>query len=274
MGMFLETRFGIRVDSISPWRRAVCGDLTTAFDFTKRDLGAPAPLPDVSDYAAVESVQRTLPPPAPPASPLPFLQEPGTRASRALPYELHTSARVKDGGVTLLFSNSGKQGAVFHVYDMRHLDRIPRRYTVAAGKTLNDSWDTAATDDGSYELWVYGPNGFVRTFQGNGLQQSNDGFAPEAQICYAPEAGKIYLKMHNTGVRAGTVTVHADAYRTDGPWPLDIAAQASNTLSWDVSASGGWYDFTVTSDFSQRRFAGRMETGADSISDPAILQAS
>ncbi len=32
-GMFLEKRFGIRVDAISPWHRAVCGDLTSAFDF-------------------------------------------------------------------------------------------------------------------------------------------------------------------------------------------------------------------------------------------------
>ena len=40
-----------------------------------------------------------------------------------------------------------------------------------------------------------------------------------------------------------------------------------------LGASGGWYDFSVRvngqADFS-RRFAGRMETGADSTSDPAM----
>jgi phospholipase C len=35
MGMFLEKRFGITVPNVSPWHRAVCGDLTAAFDFTK-----------------------------------------------------------------------------------------------------------------------------------------------------------------------------------------------------------------------------------------------
>ncbi|EXC25076.1 hypothetical protein J552_4606, partial [Acinetobacter baumannii 951631] len=42
-------------------------------------------------------------------------------------------------------------------------------------------------------------------------------------------------------------------------------------LVWDMSEFGGWYDFTVTladdATFS-RRFAGRIETQEDSISDP------
>src|SRR3546814_3853135 len=54
MGRFLEQRFGITVDSISPWHRAVCGDLTSAFDFkTPNDDIFPA-LPDNSDYRSEE----------------------------------------------------------------------------------------------------------------------------------------------------------------------------------------------------------------------------
>ncbi len=30
---FLETRFEVAEPNVSPWRRAICGDLTTAFDF-------------------------------------------------------------------------------------------------------------------------------------------------------------------------------------------------------------------------------------------------
>src|SRR3546814_5515442 len=122
-------RSGITVDSISPWHRAVCGDLTSAFDFkTPNDDVFPA-LPDNSDFAAQEAQQRTMPRADPPLTPQPLFQEPGTRYSRALPYELHVSARVGDDGrVTLIFSNTGKAGAVFHVYDKKHLERIPRRY--------------------------------------------------------------------------------------------------------------------------------------------------
>ena len=34
---FMEQRFGVLEPNISPWRRAVCGDLTSAFDFTRAD---------------------------------------------------------------------------------------------------------------------------------------------------------------------------------------------------------------------------------------------
>jgi hypothetical protein len=56
---------------------------------------------------------------------------------------------------------------VFHVYDRKHLKRILRRYTVEAGKTLDDSAWNAAGDGGVYDLDVYSTNGFVRTSKGN-----------------------------------------------------------------------------------------------------------
>jgi phospholipase C len=271
MGMFLEKRFGISVTSISPWHRAVCGDLTSAFDFaTPND--APLPnLPDLSDYALLEAAQRKLPKPLPPSTPQPLFQESGTRYSRALPYELHTSARVaSDGLVTLMFSNTGAQGAVFHVYDRLHLDRIPRRYTVEAGKGLSDVWNTAVTDAGQYNLWVYSTNGFVRTFQGDAL--ANSTFTPEVQVCYGPCTSQLYLKVHNSGTLAGVMTVQASAYFTDGPWLLQIPALATGTLNWNLAAGGCWYDFTAQASGFERRFAGHMETGQTSVSDPAMAQ--
>jgi len=283
LGMFLEKRFGIAVDSISPWHRAVCGDLTSAFNFaTPNDPTWPT-LPDVSGYAAVEAQQRTLPSPLPPTAPSPLFQEAGTRYSRALPYELHTSARVQAQGVlSLIFSNTGRQGAVFHVYDRLHLNRIPRRYTVEAGKTLTDSWNTAATDSGNYDLWVCSTNGFVRSFLGNALVESTAAFRPETQICYEPCSGQIYLKVHNTGPEAGQVTAQSNAYavtaspvnalQADGTWTLSVPAGAVGMLQWNLSQSGQWYDFTVQSDGFERGFAGRLETGQDGISDPAMAQ--
>jgi phospholipase C len=46
---FMEQRFGVHEPNISPWRRAVCGDLTSAFDFTRTDAKVPA-FPDTSSY--------------------------------------------------------------------------------------------------------------------------------------------------------------------------------------------------------------------------------
>ena len=40
------------------------------------------------------------------------------------------------------------------------------RYTVEGGKKLMDTWSPAAAD-GSYELHLHGPDGFVRHFKGD-----------------------------------------------------------------------------------------------------------
>jgi phospholipase C len=271
MGMFLEKRFGITVDAISPWHRAVAGDLTTAFDFVNPNDASFPQLPDMSGWAASDAQQRTRPAPTAPATPQPLFQETGARFSRALPYELHTSARVgAQGMVSLLFANGGTQGAVFHVYDKLHLDRIPRRYTVEAGKTLDDSWNTGATDSGKYDLWVYGTNGYVRSFKGDALFQDTAAFKPEVQVCYQPTTGHVYLKVHNTGTQAGRVAITSNAYRNDGPWTVDVAPGATETQHWNLQNSGNWYDFTVTADTFERRFAGRVETGKPGVSDPAM----
>jgi phospholipase C len=57
---FLEKRFGVMEPQISDWRRSVCGDLTSAFDFANpnRDWTSLA-LPQTADY--LERVKRSLP---------------------------------------------------------------------------------------------------------------------------------------------------------------------------------------------------------------------
>src|SRR5258705_11360108 len=79
VGQFLEKRFGVHIPAISPWHRAVCGDLTSAFDFAKPDdAGSPA-LPNAKGASAalLEHIQR--PKAHAPAMPEPVFQEPGVR---------------------------------------------------------------------------------------------------------------------------------------------------------------------------------------------------
>jgi phospholipase C len=46
---FIEKRFGVLEPNITPWRRAICGDLTSAFDFARPDASVPA-LPPTDAY--------------------------------------------------------------------------------------------------------------------------------------------------------------------------------------------------------------------------------
>ena len=269
VAQFIEKRFKVHLPAISPWHRAVCGDLISSFDFAHPTEASFPPLPAVKDSAATVAVHSQRPAPIAPTTPQPLFQEPGIRASRALPYELHVHARadVRESQLVLVFHNTGEVGAVFHVYDQRHLDRIPRRYTVEAGKTLADLWSLEA-DGGDYDLWVYGPNGFLREFRGVLLQAMRA--VPEVKLEYDSANVIIRLVATNEGQGHASLVVRANAYRADGPWALRVSPGRRVVREWSPIASHHWYDFTVTGDDFERRFAGRMETGANGGSDPAI----
>jgi len=270
VAMFLEKRFGVDVDSISPWRRAVSGDLTSAFDFQSPNAAALPTLPDMSNYPAVLAAQAKLPAPVAPTAPQALYQERGIRASRTLPYVLGTTASIDTAGIVLTFVNSGTQGAVFHVYDQLHLERIPRRYTVEAGKSLNDSWPCTAAQ-GAYDLWVYGPNGFVRTFAGNTSSWLASSFRPETLLVYRTVSDSLSLQINNQGNVASTITVTPNnpVFGT-GVQNVTVPASATASLSISLQTTSNWYDFTASAGSFARRFAGRMETGKHGVSNPAI----
>jgi phospholipase C len=157
-----------------------------------------------------------------------LFQEAGVRRSRALPYELHAHAHVQPGAniLKLTFRNTRKAGAVFHVYDKLHLDRIPRRYTVEAGRQLSDDW-LLHVDEGRYDLWVYGPNGFVREFRG--VLRTVAHATPEVELQYDAANRSFRLLVTNQGPSEATLAARAIAYRTDGA--LATASSAWPTCS-------------------------------------------
>jgi phospholipase C len=265
VGRFLEKRFDVTIPAISPWHRAVCGDLTSAFDFAAPNDPVFPDLPNVSGASAVVLEHIQKPRILPPDRPEPLKQEPGVRPSRALPYDLDAIARLNEGerNVSIVFHNTGKVGAVFHVYDRLHLDRIPQRYTVEAGKKLDDQWNTSA-DDGNYDLAVYGPNGFFRSFTGAANAQSLD-----VDLQYRKNTGSFQLILRNNGKSTCTATCRQNAYA--GPNDeIEVLPGKSARREWLAADSGHWYDVTVSAGSLVRRLAGRVETGKHGISDPAL----
>jgi phospholipase C len=268
---FIEKRFGVHEPNISAWRRAVTGDLISCFNFANpNDADLVARLPGT---AALDARSRTLthtitPVPAP--QPVLPVQVKGARPSRALPYALHVNCVAPLGGdhVRLAFANTGTAAAVFHVYDRKHLDGLPRRYTVGPGKQLEGIWNTGA-DKGAYDLWVLGPNGFHRHFTGTIFASGGN---PEIRV-EGEMAPQLTLRVLNSGTAPIDATIKANAYFTGGTWRVQASPGQEAVLRWPLADSNNWYDFTLTidgvADFS-RRFAGRLETGKDSITDPAM----
>lgn len=274
---FLEARFGVRETQISDYRRAVFGDLTSAFNFvTPNDRTQMLPVQltktgvDNLRTAQEGMVQIT----APSSQSMPS-QAQGSCPSRALPYELHTSARIDPAArtVRLIFANTGGAAAVFHVYDKLSLEAIPRRYMVEAGKQLEDTWGASGTD-GRYDLWVLGPNGYHRAFAGQASLSRADAARPEIQVCYDAVKGNVYAHLSNDSQSECTLTAVPDAAYGGETQQAVVGSQCSVIeLGWDLQENSCWYDVVVTSSHDplwRRRFAGRVETGRDSVTDPAM----
>lgn len=267
IGQFIERRFGVTIPAISPWHRAVSSDLVSSFDFvTPNDPVFPT-MPETGNYPALDAASKQLPLAAAPAIPAPLYQEKGTRFSRPLPYKLnvHLEKLRNENKINLVFGNNGDVGVVYHVYDLNHLDRIPRRYTVEAGKSITDDWEVGS-DQGSYNLEVYGPNGFFHNFSGN-----INSMEPEITLDYDHRKGGLMVVVHNPENSPVVVTLASNAYDYGGPWTFKVAAGKSKNMKWSLKSSGNWYDFSVTVDIGYlRRFAGRVETGRPGVSDPAM----
>jgi phospholipase C len=261
----VERRFGVPVD-VSPWRRAVCGDLVSAFDFRQDDSRRfLVSLPSTHGAAARAARLTGRTAPSLPADVAPPVQDAGVRRSRALPYVPDVQLFV-DGAsrsVQLVLSCEGA-AAVLHVYDRLALEAVPRRYTVAPGLPLTGSWALAGE---RYDLWLLGPNGFHRHFVG-----SLEGGAYEARMTAARDGSRrMELQLSNTGATAIELELQPAAY-ADQMRQTRVALRpgARRSVKWSLAPTGGWYDFWLRTTGHARRLAGRVESGADSISDPAM----
>ncbi len=267
VGQFIEKRFGVTIPAISPWHRAVSSDLTSAFDFlTPNDPRFPE-MPDTAAYEEKDAASKKLPKAAAPDQPSRLFQEKGSRFSRALPYRLHcTLRRLPDSDeIQLLFENKGAKGAVYHVYNMQQLDRIPRRYTVEAGKSLSDEWSLAESG-GVYDLEVHGPNGYFHRFTGN-LHNSE----PTLTLQYDHARGGIAISIQNSTSVSLKGEIITNAYDYTASKAISFPPGKTTVLRRNLKKSGNWYDYTFkTADGFLHRFAGRVETGNDSVSDPAM----
>ena len=267
---FIEKRFGVVEHNISPWRRAVTGDLTTVFNFRNPNdahINLPSTdgfLPPVNELSG-GGVDTFIPTQNQVIIGLPK-QEKGVRPARALPYELHAHGQLNASKSTfeLEFSNTGKAGAVFEVRSGNPADTV-RMYTVEPGKKLSGTWTVAS----QYDLSVYGPNGFVRYFKGS---TGANAAALAVQTRYGKgDHGAIELRITNIGKSKATVIL-LDAYTGDQDLRF---LRPGETLEDDnrLDRFYGWYDLVVKVNEDptfERRLAGHVETGDDSFSDPAL----
>jgi phospholipase C len=273
--------------NVSAWRRAISGDLTSCFrtqtkDDTRlnyldrdrfviqireaKDKELPANFKALTVPQIAEVNQKLA------ASQWMSKQEPGTRPANPLPYELYADGSLSaDGKSFVLMMKAGTAvhgarsvGAPFNVYLRDEQTMVAGTYVVKAGDTLTQSFPVK---DGKYSIDVHAPNGFFRSFHGTST-------APViVQAVYEQKSGRlsgnIALQVKNAGKSRVQIAVTDHSYGL-APVRKNVAAGATeNVVMWS-GKSHGWYDVSVSTENGEVRYAGRVETGATSITDPAM----
>lgn len=275
---FIEQRFGpnnpeLVEPNITPWRRTVAGDLTSAFNF-RNPNDALAALPPTAAYMPPDMLRHDSYTPVPPTEQALPQQETGVRRARALPYQMLVEGGMdfRGGMFDLMFGNKGAAGVVYQVRSAQTTD-APRSYTVEPGRRLADRWQAAG--NGRYDLSVYGPNGFFRAFRGSvsaeaGVDlaiQSYDDAEREALILEVTNRGDSDLWLAAEDAYTGSQGRFLLRRRAPGFW--------GRPVHWrlPVSPDHGWYDIVISvveNPIFEWRLAGHVETGRDSFTDPAI----
>ncbi|MFZ0386046.1 MAG: phospholipase C, phosphocholine-specific [Solirubrobacteraceae bacterium] len=260
---FIESRFGVGEPNITPWRRAVFGDLRAAFDFESATDSVPT-LPSVAAYKPGGTARPSYHP-VPPAHGSVPNQEPGVRPSRRLGYRFEVGFRADSRNLKLAVKNHGQLGVYLQARSLT-VAGGPYTYTIGAG----DELAIALANPGTYGLSLYGPNGFFRHYAGSSRTSVN------VQETLDLAAGTVKLLIHAGGSSSDrqrhhhpvTITV-VDAYRRDHKVEVDGSAE----LLVETESSGGWYDLALTSpeDASFRyQLAGRLESSGRLTSDPQL----
>jgi len=270
---FIAARFGVNGNldcpNITPWRHSVAGDLTSIFNFATPNDTLPT-LPSTTGYVPPNDT-REFPgyvPSIPTTQSLPA-QETGQRLAKALPYAFEvTGARHGVGQLQINFANTGPTGAVFQVRAAGGVFQ-PRTYTVGAGASTNDTWNIGQTGQSGYDLYVYGPNGFLRRFSG-GLVSGSRASLLVTSHADADLAG-ITVQIVNTDVIDLTITA-LNQYSGDKV-SQTLTPGGSMRKDFRLASVANWYDVLITVDADPSfawELAGHIENGKDSLTDPGI----
>lgn len=290
--------------NISAWRRTICGDLTSTFKpyngekialpkFIERDEFVEGihkaqfkNLPNGYKSLTTDEVQKINQNPA--SAPYMPHQEKGTRPASPLPYQLYAdgklSADKKSFEIILKSGNEifGKKsdGAPFMVYAPgKYLDEEVKvwNYAVKSGDALTDTYTVSSFENQNYHLRVYGPNGFFREYVGN----ANDPLV-EIRLEYQLDknrkpTGNIELHAKNLDSKVkNTIEIKDNAYKAAAQTKvLDKAGTkgAEGIVVIALEKSFNWYDFSIKVSghkSTEKRYAGHVETGKESQSDPLM----
>ncbi|WP_373522381.1 phosphocholine-specific phospholipase C [Aquiflexum sp.] len=301
---FLKHKTGkdIKEENINSWRRTVCGDLTSAFrPYNGEKIGFPKSVQQKAFMSMIHQASfKDMPNNFTPlkteeikslkekgiASPILPKQEAGIRNSSTLPYELYVDGSLDpiQQNFRINFQN-GKElfgdktaGVPFQVYSqIKYLENGQWKsmkswdFALEAGTELDYEWPLENFENDYYHLEAYGPNGFFRSFRGEKGE-----LLLEVNTTYDisnPKKPLLLIHMENKDISKTVNCLLEDQAYGKEMKAFSIRSMAKKTITIETDKSYGWYDFSLKtkndSNF-ERRFAGRIETGLASKTDPQM----
>ncbi|WP_346983355.1 phospholipase C, phosphocholine-specific [Chryseobacterium sp. POE27] len=248
----------VTVENISDWRRAICGNLTSAFnsssvkiphidylnqkDYAKTiNSSKNKPVPDLKWYSENELNNNLL-----------EIQERGIKPSNTLPYNYLVN--FEDGKIRMV--NLKERAVPLIIYDRTKFETEDFYFSYAL---YSEKELLHTVNNGKYDYEVFGPNGFYRNFKGNKLPLVNISFVNDQ----SGNNCRLIITNHS-GIK--TSFILEDLYRNT---KKQISVH-NNTIEipLDILKTKGWYDLKLSSENHSWLFSGRAETGKPTVTDP------
>ncbi|MCU1527950.1 MAG: hypothetical protein JWP75_1713 [Frondihabitans sp.] len=262
---FLETWTGAigtpaKSTTITDWRRAISGDLTSAMDFANPVVDIPT-LPDTEALVQIARAGGTI---STQLTADDQWDSDVTMKHRPVSFHPHgTFVEDRDTGtvtshLTLVGGATGKAVSL-QVLPDKYLPFTNTPHTVSAAHSADYAWD-ASQFDGAYAFSVYGPDGFVRSHAGSVLPagQNNSGVPRIDVDLVAGATPTVSIVLHNDGLQQVHYILTAHDY-DGGTKTVWVAPGKTSTVTWPTSE--GYYDVVITADTGtgwEHRYAGRV----------------
>lgn len=248
----------VHVDNISDWRRAICGDLTSAFNSS----GVKAPQMnylDQKEYAKTINAAKNKPVPDLRwysennlNGNLLEIQERGLKPSNPLPYHFHVNLE----GEQIKMTNFKENGVPLLIYDRTQFNNNNYHFSYALYSKQELSHPVHS---GAYDYEIFGPNGFFRKFKGNNT--------PELEVILVNVDSKNQVELIIRTHKKKNISIHLEDLYFKTQKTIKVQKPEEKIII-NLEKYKGWYDLKLTADECLWHFAGRVETEKVSVSDP------
>ncbi|MCH5716493.1 phospholipase domain-containing protein [Niabella hibiscisoli] len=202
-----------------------------------------------------------------------------------MPYELYAEGAIDNNqmkfefgaGKALFKERSAGFPLVLYAYEPYlspdGSEKIRNRnwtFAVAPGERLKYEIPLSGFATAAYHFALFGPNGFFRELKGDGITSITTSCGYE--LGTVKKKRQVRLTINNSANKAIAVHIKDNSYGQP-TIKRTVAAKAATVLILPLDTTQGWYDFSVLcvdDKTFERRYAGRVENGKDSISDPAM----